>query len=288
MREGSWNYNGRDDYRLKLLNDSWVGQKWKRSEFIFPEMVWIDEHNNSHTVDNLKFTAGKDFFAFLIFNRDTDRGSVYLFHKKENSTDWLRTQYRNITIESGSRNYSNEDPVLLSGEDFVAVGTNRPGRLLTYTWNGNGWNSKSISQGTGQFYYGAANNFIVALDEDGGTDWVTGVNHADNYYIHYLDAEKQWQTKSWSAAADPYTQGTNDPSYLYASNSMLGFMADNQEEYILRWDKDYNLIAEDYVIGQHTDTYPLLPVKNNVFVLPGPLMVPVGAWKFLTVVSPMA
>ncbi|UOY08374.1 hypothetical protein L0P88_07400 [Muricauda sp. SCSIO 64092] len=261
--EGNWNTNE----RLSIVYDFWIGEKWKRREFIIPELVKVVFRNGRHEVNTLKFASGKDFFAFLTFDRGNNKGSVYLFHKKQDGVDWLQTSYRNITVESGSADYPNEDPVLLAGEDFVAVGTNRPGRLLTYTWNGNGWNSKSISQGTGQFYYGAANNFIVALDEDGGSDWITGVNHADNYYIHYLDAEKQWHTKSWSAAADPHTQGTHDPSYLYASNSMLGFMAGNQEEYILRWDMDYNLIAVDDVVGQHTDTYPLLPVMNNVFML---------------------
>ena len=277
MRQGE-GHNGRRDYRMKVVYDSWAGQGWKRSEFVFPELVVsnLDVFESFYVqVETLKFVAGKDFFAFLWFDKNTDKGSVYLFHKAGDGLSWIRTDYRNINLQSNN-NYDNDapakDPVLMAGENFVAVGENQShnGRLYTYTWNGSDWNAYTMYQGAGTYYYGAANNFIIALEEDGGPDLITGTDHPDNYYIHYVDAEKRWYTKSWSSTIDytfAYVDGTNDPSYLYPSNSMAGFMADNDPEYILRWDTDYNLIAVDNVLGSHTDSFPLLPVMNNMFVL---------------------
>lgn len=269
---GTNNHNGQTiDYQTRILSRYWVGEKWRMSEFLIPEPI---SFNGAARADNIRFVKGNDFYAFLVFNRSTDKGSLYLFHREKNGINWKKNQYRNITIESGSINFSNEDPVLIAGEDFVAIGTNRPGRLLTYTWNGDGWNPKSISQGTGQFYYGAANNFIIALDEkDGnGADVITGVTtHPDNYYIHYLDAEKNWQTKSWSAPIDnnfTFIAGTDMPSYLYPSNNMVGFMADNNKEFILRWDINYDLIdVDDVFVQQYPDDYPMLPIGQNNFTI---------------------
>ncbi|SFC35921.1 YD repeat-containing protein [Flagellimonas taeanensis] len=276
MSNGTLNNNGRDDYQFKFEYDYWVGESWKRSEFIFPELVTVDEYNNSHEVENLKFTAGRDFFAFLIFNKSTDKGSLYLFHKNRDGVSWNKTEYRNLNLNCNN-NYSNQfpykDPALMSGDGFVAIGENEStyGRLYRYVWNGTSWNSDILNQGIGTYYYGATNNYIISLDENGnGTDLVTSATHPDYYYIHYLDSEKKWQTKSWSSAIDntyTYVAATNAPSYFYASNSMAGFMADNNPEYILRWDTDYNLLAVDNYLGQETETYPLIPVMNNMFAI---------------------
>lgn len=274
MRKGN-PLNGRHGFQMKVEYDWWVGQGWKRSEFIFPELVTEYNQDNTHRVENLKFASGKDFFAFLVFGKTIDRGSIYLFHKAPDGLSWTRTEYQNLSLQSNN-NYSNDsphkDPVLMAGEHFVAVGENQSnhGRLYRFVWNGNTWGSHTLHQGTGTYYYGATNNFIIALEEDGGNDLVTGNYHSDLYYIHYLDTEKQWQTKSWSEKIDHtynYVHGTNDPSYLYPSNSMAGFMADNNPEYILRWDTNYNLVAVDNILGEHSDTYLLLPVMNNVFAL---------------------
>lgn len=279
MVQGDWDSSFNGAYRFKVVYDGWAGQGWKRSEFVFPELVILKAERGvvSYTarVETLKFASGKDFFAFLIFNKDTDKGSVYLFHKAGDGLSWIRTDYRNINLQSNN-NYDNDapakDPVLMAGENFVAVGENQSynGRLYTYTWNGSDWNAYTMYQGAGTYYYGAANNFIIALEEDGGPDLITGTDHPDNYYIHYVDAEKRWYTKSWSEEIDhtyTYVDGTERPSYLYPSNSMAGFMADDNPEYILRWTTDYDLIAVDNVLGSHTDSFPLLPVMNNMFVL---------------------
>lgn len=263
------------NFGFKVISDYWTGQKWNRSEFVFPDPIGIGEYLDIYTPDNLKFVAGKDFYAFLSFDRSTNLGNVFLFHKEKNGVDWKLTKYLNLPIDSGSENFPNENPVLMSGEGFVAVGENRGGELFTFILNGDGWNYELISQGAGQFYYGANNNFIIALDEkdpgNSGADMITSVTaHPDNYYIHYIDATKQWRTKSWSATVDnnfTYVLGTNEPSYLYPSNSMAGFMADNNPEYIMRWNDNYDLIAMDDELGSYTDTQPLIPVMNNVFNL---------------------
>ncbi|WP_437398681.1 SpvB/TcaC N-terminal domain-containing protein [Flagellimonas lutimaris] len=278
MSLGNFTHTGRQNYTFKLLNHFWIGEKWKKSEFILPGTIGVERDQNGPTyevdIDNFRFVSGKDFYALLTFNRNTDKGSLFLFHKNLDGLSWKITQYTNFNLQSNNNDnddFPYKDPTLMVGEDFVAVGENEStyGRLYTYVWNGNGWNTKTINQGIGTYYYGASNNFVISLDENGnGTDMITGATHPDYYYIHYLDAEKEWQTKSWSSVIDysyTFVSATNAPSYLYPSNNMVGFMADNNPEYVIRWNTQYDIVAVDNVFGSYDDSYPLLPLGNNNF-----------------------
>lgn len=264
--------NNQDDYRVKIDRYFWNGEKWKKNQFIIPEMIRTDSNTSNggsgpnQKIDNLKFTFGEDFYGFLYFNRDTDRASLYLFHLNDDGTTWNKFEKRNFILESKDNDHKDEDPILINGENFVGVGTQRSGKLYTFTWNGRQLNEKLINQGYGQYYYGAKNNFILSLDEDGGNDMVTGANHQDKYYIHYLDAEKRWQTKSWSAFADPYIAGIEKPSFFYPSNSMTGFVADDNPELFLRWTEGYNLTAVENIVGFYSDKYPFIAL-NNIFTI---------------------
>jgi hypothetical protein len=250
-----------DKYRFKFYRFWWNGEKWERNEFTFPYL--IEDFNTVNAGGPLKdFYAvlERDFYGFAI-----DRGTVaniYLFSLNKDGRTW---NYYTHSANIGSGN-----PSFLSGNDFAALACHETGNLYTYTKNGTSWKTKTISQGSGQeYYYAATENYIMALDEDGYSsgDMVTGQQHSDYYYMHYLDAEKQWQTKSWSAAADPYISGISDPSYLYPSNSIIGFMADNNPEFFLRWDTNYNLTSVDNVLGSYNDVLPMQPVANNMLTL---------------------
>jgi len=238
-------------YRLKIQRFTWNGKDWESNIFTFPHLVAL--HGDGRLRD-FYGVYENDFYGFAF---DTGvRADLFLFHKEQNGRDWKYTRY-------SSNHIGNEKPVLLSGDNFIALGSHHTGRLWIRTWNGKTWNSKLILQGGGQYYYAATNNFILSLDEDGGSDMITGASHEDNYYIHYLDAEKEWQTKSWSAFADPRIHGIELPSYFYPSNSMSGFVADDNPELFLRWNKDYNLVAVDDNLGMHNDSSPLLPSGNS-------------------------
>ena len=256
-------------HEFKIIRHWWNGENWLSDEFVFPYLL-TDEPSNR--MDQFLSTFGDDFYAFVYFERDqtVDKAQVYLFHLENDGLTWRYDNFPDVTAEA--KNDKTEDPILLSGDGFVALATHRTGRLHTYTWGGDAWNHLQILQGDGQYYFGAANNYILALDEDGGaTDMVTGAtNHPDNYYFHYLDSERIWRTKSWSNSIDntfTYVSGTNDPSYLYPYSNMVGFVADNNPEFFLRWNTDYNLIAVDNVLGTHPDSYPMYPSLGSMMTL---------------------
>jgi len=250
-------------YRFKIFRYWWNGQQWESHEFTFPHLI---EDSSRGFMKDFYSVLGTDFYGFA-FHRG-NAADVYLFHKNKNGTDW--NYFRHIGLNIGNDN----PPRFLSGTNFIGLGSHRNGKLHTYVWNGRTWNLKIINQGSGQYFYGATNNFILSLDEEGGSDMVTGANHSDNYYVHYLDAENRWQTKSWSAAADPYindiwiSESRPGLASLYPANSIAGLVAKDNPELFLRWDTDYNLIAVDSKIGSYRDDgHYFVPVNNSMFTL---------------------
>lgn len=246
-----------DKYRFKIFRTTWDGKNWDTNEYTFPHLL-NDGQYESEKMQDFYSILEEDFYGFAYDNGTN--AYIYLFHLETDGYSWNSFQHTNL-------NHGEGDPSFLSGEGFAALGSHYSGRIYTYFWNGVNWNFKLISQGLGQYYYGANNNFILSLNENGGADMITGVNHEDNYYLHYLDAEKKWQTKSWSSAADPYILGIELPSYFYSSNSMTGFVADDNPELFMRWDTDYNLNYIDDVLGRYNDQNPIQTSSSGMFAL---------------------
>ena len=284
------NYSFPNDYPLngdknvRLVRDFWTGSRWKRTEYKIPRKVQFRTNGffNDFYMNNVKFAFGEDYYAMLVYDKGTDRGSLYLFHLNQDGITWSENSYSNLLLEA---NDGDEEPALMSGEDFVALGTSRTGRVYKYLWNGNRWDTSTLNLGNRQYFYGANNNFILILDEDGGTDYLTGRSHTDNYYVHYLDAERKWNTKSWSSSLDPYIGQISKASFFYPSNSMTGFVADHNPEFFIRWDENFNVVAvESNVLGTVEDRFPLTSAGGGLFVLhrkwdSGPLT-PIKAVRF--------
>lgn len=245
-------------HRFKIFRYWWNGEQWEGHEFTFPHLIEDDYPNTGDRLKNFYSVLEDDFYGFA-YDKGTT-ADVYMFHKEKDGNDWHYSVRSNVNIGS-------EDPSFISGDGFMALGSHRVGRLFTLTWNGSYWNYKQINQGNGQYYYAAKNNFILSLDEDGGSDMITGTSHEDNYYMHYLDAENKWQTKSWSAFADPRIHGIEKPSQFFPDNSIAGFVADDNPELFLRWNANYDLIAVDNVLGAYDDRHTLQSVNNSMFTL---------------------
>ena len=243
-------------YRFKIFRLWWNGEDWEHNEFTFPHLIadgyhW-DELQKFHVV------LQNDFYGFT-YDKGTT-ADVYLFHLEKDGRTW---DYYTST----SRSIGSENPSFVSGNGFAALQNHRGGQLYTYVWNGSSWNYKQISQGAGQYYIAATNNYIISLDEDGGTDMVTSVSYDDNYYMHFLDAEKNWQTRSWSSTVTPLLYGIEKPSYFYPDNSIIGFVADDNPEMFLRWNTNYYFTNADNVLGAYNDSYPIQPVASSLFTL---------------------
>jgi len=251
----TWPVSG-DKYRFKVVRYHWNGQSWVSNEFTLPDLLSDSAPSGPLRMQGFSAQYKKDFYAFSV-----DYGAasnLYLFHLNNDGRTWHEYS-RNVQL--------NQNGKLLSGDEFVALGSLGNGRLETFTWNGSGWNLKLLPHGYGEFYYGAINNYILCLDEDGGPDQVTGYPHEDNYYMHYLDASKNWQTKTWSAAIDPYIGQISLKSYFYPANAMSGFMADHNPEFFLRWNSTYDTPYVDNVLGAYADVHPLQPSGNGMFTL---------------------
>ncbi len=262
----SADYISGNKYRFKMVRHWWNGNSWDTSEFVLPPLL-SDENIQGKVMDRFLSVFEEDFYGFLWFNRDTDEGDLYLFHQNKDGHTWDESHIADITIESYDDANKQEDPVLKSGNGFVTIGTNRSGRIYTYNWNGDSWNEDQIQHGHGQYYYGVANNFILVFNEDGGPNMVTGVTYPDNYYIHYLNAEKEWKTKSWSAYATSHLTPIEDYSVLYPDNSIAAFVAPDNPESFLRWDENYNLIAVDDILGSYPESYPVYPSLSSMFTI---------------------
>ncbi|MFY0482523.1 hypothetical protein ACI6PS_07940 [Flavobacterium sp. PLA-1-15] len=249
----------------------WNGRNWSMSRTFMPQKVRVlTDWNGSYRVDNIKFVFEDNFFAALCFDRVTRKGELHLFHLKEDGT-WRYEQIANIDTDgSGNKNNADADPVLLSSDGFVSIGTIR-GKLFTYVWNNLIWKRKTIDQGDGEYYYAAKNNFVLAMNLKTGVDMpimgnTTTQQYYDRYYIHYLDSEKKWMTKSWSSFATTNIGNISGKSYFYPNNSMSSFVAADNPELLIRWSPNYDLISvADDILGAHNDNYPFLSVGNNIF-----------------------
>lgn len=248
----------------------WNGRTWSMSRTFMPQKVRVlTDWNGFYRVDNIKFVFEDNFFAALCFDRVTRKGALHLFHLMDDGT-WNYEQVANIDTDgSGDKNVTDTDPFLLSSDGFVSIGTRR-GKLFTYTWNNRIWKKGTIDQGDGDYYYAAKNNFIIALNISTGVDMpimgnTTSQVNYDRYYMHFMDAEKKWMTKSWSNFATSNIGNISDRSHFYPSNSMTSFVAANNPEYLLRWSPNYDLLSVANVLGSHNDNYPFLSSGNNLF-----------------------
>lgn len=260
-----------DKYRWKFFRFWWNGQKWEQYEFTFPHLM-EELPGASNNIKDFYAVLERDFYGFVY-----DKGStadVYLFHLKKDGLTWNYYSSTNRNI-GGSSNNSDHFPSFISGDEFAALSSKPGGQLYTYTWNGTGWNYELINQGSGEYYVAATNNFILCINENGGTDMVTNVvySNKDIYYIHYLDAEKNWQSKSWSSVADNYIGDiwitNNSPGYakIFPSNSIAGLVIKDNPEFFLHWDTNYNLTNVEDIVGYEDDEYSFVPVDNSMFSL---------------------
>ncbi len=247
--------------RLILKRYVWTGQSFiEQNSYNFNnELFKMDQNDNP---ENLHSVFSDDFYGVLSY--ENSNAKLYLFHLKRDGKTW-DTYTHSVNIGSGN-------PSFLSGNEFVSIGTDNTGKLYNYFWDGEGWRYKMIDQGAGKYHYGATNNFIISLNRDGLGDFVTGStsNQKNYYYIHYLDIEKKWVSKSWISFLYGTINRVQGPSYFYPDNSLSAFVAANNPEYFLRWDENYNLTNAYDVIGAHDDSYPLLPVMSSMFTLTHP------------------
>lgn len=270
-------------YSYKIIRHFWNGTEWDVNEFTLPHYLpyqsCIDLGGGdcfTRYLDGFKVVYGSDYYGFMYFNRAGQSANIYLFHLNNDRKTWNYYTRYIPSVESKNHAPYNEDPAFLNGDKFVAIGTVRTGELRTYTWNGTSWNYNMIDQKNGsefylyehyyEFYYYARNNFIISLNINKNENRPYH-NLLDVYRFHYLDIEKKWNTKNWTEFAQEHINNIGASSNFYSSNSLTSFVPDNNPEYFLRWNANYDLTNIDNVLGVYNDATPLYNNSTGMFAV---------------------
>lgn len=250
---------------VKLYAYTWDGE-WK--EFFRQTIGSVEVEN--HKLKNFQVVLGMDYFGVLTHNSSSHTGTLFLTHKSNHtSAGWVSKNVYNIRLGTDDDdNSSSGNPILIGGEDFVAVGKREDessyddGSLYTYNWDGEDWRSQTIKSISEGYYHGTGtNNYIIYHDEVG----IQG-GYADYIYFFYQDEEGEWNEKTVSSS---YYFWSSDESYWYASNSFAVAMADDNNEFIYMWDENYNMTNKFDVLGGYADNSKV-EILNNAMVAIAP------------------
>ncbi len=264
-------------YRFRVIRNWWNGQSWEQSAFTLPYLIADDYPNGRNWLENFHTVFGKDFYGFLYVQGGNLKSRVDLFHLNSNKVSWNHEHYDDLILALPNTLGSNYKTAFLSGDRFVAVSDGARSNLHTFAWDGTKWIRDRVHPQNGgvlsYYYHGASNNFILTVDDRNvgiganHRDFITGKRHKDYYYIHYLNNQNQWVSKSWSAIINPHTNNIEKASYFYPDNAMSAFVADHNAEFFMNWDKEYNLKSLDASLGSQNDKFPIVPTYSGMFVL---------------------
>lgn len=229
-----------DPKNVKVYTYSWDGG-WKGKFACDISNVKL-VGNNYAGYKNFSVQIGKDFYGVM--------------HKNENTLAKVRLMHRNKQVEAGEWVTTSKDlivagpdlPTFMSGDNFMALQEDEKD-LHTWVFKGNGWRYQEIIQPTSWYSSTGGNNYIISHDRGSSA----------TIRLYYLNKEKEWVTKT---LATPF--GSNADSHWYASNSFAFVMADDNNEFMYRWDENYNYIARDDVMGGFPDNAPVYMLNNNM------------------------
>ena len=261
---------------VKVTVYQWDGRWIKGEEEEIPNIALA-----FYRYQYFEVVTGPDFFGVLYYNVSAADWYVKLFHQNENQVGQWSVATRSVKGNRGT---------LHAGNNFVALATAQPknsesSQLKVFDWNGSSWQETMLHDQPGDYYYTAANNYIVAQNNDPNPDEVR---------LYYQDEMKQWRNKVLPANQSYQTGeydcgflGANCPSYeavssfWYAGNSSAVWMADANEEAIMQWDQDYNLTLKKGILGGWYDLAPVLVTNEMVSVMQvSSGSVPIAAYRY--------
>ncbi|MEO0332035.1 MAG: hypothetical protein AAF223_10165, partial [Bacteroidota bacterium] len=147
---------------------------------------WIEQFRQTLSAELLnkqykdfQVTLQRDFFAIQNSN------AVFLSHKDPARPGIWQVDNKFFTRDA-------KDPVLLSGDRFVAVVNKVDGKMKTFVWNGDDWEEELIEHptGVGDYFIGGGPNYIICNDND------QGESNNDKIFFYYLDELRHWQLKT--------------------------------------------------------------------------------------------
>jgi hypothetical protein len=252
---------------VKLFVYQWVGE-WKEQFLQTIGNVALEGDANPYkNYKDFQVVLEANFFAVLS-RPINDTYHFFLRYKDEkNRGNWLNYD--------AAVDYGSGLPTLMSGSDFVVVGSNyddstHPCHL--YTFQGNTWKDDVLNQTSGDHFYTASNNFFFSHNRVG-----TSGNAEMNF--NYLKEDKNWVTKPWlTSLTFGVSNLQNNKSYWHSSNSLIVAMANDNPEYAYRWDltytnffKDTKDINNNDLFGRLSDDLPVHIINNSMVGINGRL-----------------
>jgi hypothetical protein len=180
--------------------------------------------------------SAKDFFALLVPTSGTNY-NLHIWHRDEKvSGGWI---YGTFPLNLGAHDSAREK--LLVGNNFIAVSNNN-GTIFRFVWNGSSWIQSTVTESINLHFTSSAENFILSHNTGPTLDVLT---------LYYLDEQRNWQSKTLST---PFNAGSSD-SYWYCSNTMAVGMIFGANEFLLRWDENYNLSLHNTGFGYPDNSF---------------------------------
>ena len=269
--------------QVKLSVYQWVGE-WKNTFLQTIQGIRLTGDGNPYMdYKDFQVVAEKNFFGVLYptgWSGSPNEYGMLLYSKDEaNRGGWKNYSKPNV-------NYGSGVPKLLSGEDFVAVGSfqddaTHPCHLFTYQGNAT-WREDLLNQTIGDHYYTSSNNFFISHNR-------SGFNGSPEMNFNYLTEEKNWVTKNWSWSL---LFSSSNRSNWFSSNGMAVVMADSNPEYVYRWDLTYTNFFRDSkdffnadLFGGLNDNHTPFIIDNSLIGIDGRLARFDGHFWWATVIS---
>lgn len=254
--------------QVKLYVYQWVGE-WKEKFLTDISGVSLDNSAGDPYRDYEKFevSAEKDFFAVL--SSGTSSSYVVRTYYKDESErgNWL---YSGSLYTDYGDIYDNRRLSLVTGENFVIVGgdveTTAGHATTRWIFTKDGWIKTSIPSTEGKFnFYSGTNNYVITHNTS-----PVDLNSSTNPSIQfsYVTEDRQWIDQ---VLPSNITFFGWDRSYWYPSGSFALVMADDNDEFVYRWNSTYTTFYRDSkdvnnnnLFGQRTDSSPVNIFGNSL------------------------
>jgi hypothetical protein len=248
--------------RLKVYQ--WVGE-WREQDCSFGSIglikTWLDQvESGKYDYQNFQVSIQKNFFAVL-WNRTGNYHSLLIGYKREDIPgEWTTT--------SSELDYGVGTPTLMSGDNFVTVGSRYDGNdgstyyvTRAFTQQGDSWKMDIFNQTCGDHFYAASTNFFLSYNRAvcGGTG-----QGKPEFNINVLGEDKKWRTKLIPFSS---TFSTGNDIGIRATNSLACVIDGDRPQFVYRWSSDYNSFYKDDKNNANTSLF--LDVTSTADILRG-------------------
>lgn len=254
----------------KVEHYQWINNNWRKIR-----VHDFDDYSVRTTHRDTEYIYSENYYA--IVTRRFEEFSLYIAHLSADGVSWKGTTFEFDISEEPLGSYWPDYyyPIkIMNGDEFIAIGAEADGKLHTFVLENDQWtrgvinhdipasNRNSFVDKNVYYEFASGQNFIIVVDKIGGRDIVDGSTNNDNYYVHYLDTDKEWISKSWTQDAVqnidyPITDNFHLDIVVQKNRAVLKSWnsrdnpVSNFTQRIFRWNSDYSLKAIDLNLNDY-------------------------------------